>query len=225
MKSFLRTRSIRLVAALAVASGTAGLASLTALSTTSAQADPSSTTGLGRGGCRRHPGLLRGTERCRRPPTRPPRQFYTPLHSSAATDNTDHPVLRRLPRRVARPSTRAASPPRPAARPSTGPTPPPTASPPCGRDQRHRLGEHLGLVHQRRGQRDRPDRLRPGRPGPEDRGHLLTFIPYGRDAVALSSYFDHGDGALNTLTTAQLKSHLLEHHRPPPSAVTPSKPA
>ena len=44
MKSFLRTRSIRIVAALAVASGTAGLASLTALSGASAQADPLSTT-------------------------------------------------------------------------------------------------------------------------------------------------------------------------------------
>ena len=45
MKSFLRTRSIRIVAALAVASGTAGLASLTALSATpSAQADPLSAT-------------------------------------------------------------------------------------------------------------------------------------------------------------------------------------
>ena len=44
MKFSLRTRSIRIVAALAVASGTAGLASLTALSGPSAQADPLSTT-------------------------------------------------------------------------------------------------------------------------------------------------------------------------------------
>jgi hypothetical protein len=43
MKSFLPRRGIRLAAALAVASGTAGVASLTTL-VTSAQADPSATT-------------------------------------------------------------------------------------------------------------------------------------------------------------------------------------
>ena len=32
------------------------------------------------------------------------------------------------------------------------------------------LGEHLGVVHRHPGQRHRPDRLRPGRPGTEDVG-------------------------------------------------------
>ena len=43
MKPFLRRRSIRIVAGLAIASGTVGVASLTAV-TTQAQADPSSQT-------------------------------------------------------------------------------------------------------------------------------------------------------------------------------------
>ena len=41
--------------------------------------------------------------------------------------------------------------------------------------------------------------------GPKTTGSLLTFIPYGRDAVAVL-VFDHNDGALASLTTAQLKS-------------------
>ena len=45
MKPFLRNRSIRLAASLAIVLGTAGVASLTALSTTQASADPASVTG------------------------------------------------------------------------------------------------------------------------------------------------------------------------------------
>ena len=59
MKPFLRNRSIRLAASLAIVLGTAGVASLTALSTTQASADPASVTGYVGVGCRCHPGLLR----------------------------------------------------------------------------------------------------------------------------------------------------------------------
>jgi hypothetical protein len=41
--------------------------------------------------------------------------------------------------------------------------------------------------------------------GPKTGGAVLTFAPFARDAVAYL-YFDHGDGNLNALTTAQLKS-------------------
>jgi hypothetical protein len=41
--------------------------------------------------------------------------------------------------------------------------------------------------------------------GPKTTGSTLTFIPYGRDAVAYL-FYDHGDGLLNSLTTAQLKA-------------------
>ena len=39
--------------------------------------------------------------------------------------------------------------------------------------------------------------------GPKSAGTTLTFVPYGRDALGILIY-DHGDRALNTLTTAEL---------------------
>ena len=88
MKSFLRTRSIRIVAALAVASGTAGLASLTALSATpSAQADPlsaSAEVGVGADVTQDVFDALSGASA----PNSANTNFYTPLHAGAAENNT-----------------------------------------------------------------------------------------------------------------------------------------
>ena len=204
MKFFLRTRSIRIVAALAVASGTAGLASLTALSGASAQADPLSTTaevGVGADVTQDVYEALSGAGA----PNTATTTFYTPLHADGGQRQHDDPVLRRLPagRLDPQPGLHHHQDRRPVLRPAQ--LHHQRHRRPQRGDQRLGLGEHLGLVHQRSGQRDRPDRLRPGRPGPEDRGHVLTFAPFARDAVAYL-YFDHGDGNLNALTTAQLKS-------------------
>ena len=87
MKSFLRTRSITVVAALAVASGTAGLASLTALSGPSAQADPLSTTaqvGVGADVTQDSFDALSGASA----PNSATTHFFTPLHAASADGNT-----------------------------------------------------------------------------------------------------------------------------------------
>ena len=87
MKFFLRTRSIRIVAALAIASGTAGLATLTALSGPSAQADPLSTTaeiGVGADVTQDLYDALSGASAANTAST----TFFTPLHTDAANDNT-----------------------------------------------------------------------------------------------------------------------------------------
>jgi len=39
--------------------------------------------------------------------------------------------------------------------------------------------------------------------GPKSGGTTLTFVPFGRDALGILIY-DHGDGAINSLTTAEL---------------------
>ena len=85
MKFFLRTRSIR-VAALAVVSGTAGLASLTALSGPSAQADPVSTTAEVGVGADVPQDVFDGLTGASAPGTATT-QFFTPLHASTANDN------------------------------------------------------------------------------------------------------------------------------------------
>ena len=97
MKSFLRTRSITVVAALAVASGTAGLASLTALSGPSAQADPLSTTaqvGVGSDVTQDSFDALSGASAPNSATT-----TSSPRCTGQRRWQHDHPVLRRLPRR------------------------------------------------------------------------------------------------------------------------------
>ena len=108
MKFFLRTRSITIVAALAVASGAAGLASLTALSGPSAQADPLSTTaevGVGADVTQDVFDGLSGASA----PNSATTNFFTPLHANSANDNTTIHSFDAFPP-AARPSTRAASP-------------------------------------------------------------------------------------------------------------------
>jgi hypothetical protein len=87
MKSFLRTRSIRIVAVLAIAAGTAGVASLTALSGPSAQADPLFTTaevGVGADVTQDVYEAFSGASA----PNSSATQWFTPLHSLAADNNT-----------------------------------------------------------------------------------------------------------------------------------------
>ena len=90
MKSFLRTRTTRVIAALAVVTGTAGLASLTALTTLSgpsAQADPLFTNaeiGVGADVTQDLFDALSGASA----PNTATTQFFTPLNSGSANDYT-----------------------------------------------------------------------------------------------------------------------------------------
>jgi hypothetical protein len=86
MRTFLRSRGIRLIAALAIATGTAGVASLTALSTTQASADPASVTGyvgVGADVTQDFFDSLSGADGANSPTA----QFFTPITSSSATDD------------------------------------------------------------------------------------------------------------------------------------------
>ena len=98
MRTFLRNRGIRLIAALAIATGTAGVASLTALSTTQASADPASVTGhvgVGSDVTQDFFDSLSGADGANSPTA----TFYTPLHLFQWHRQRGHPFLRRLPGR------------------------------------------------------------------------------------------------------------------------------
>ncbi len=205
MKPFLRNRSIRVAAALAIVMGTAGMASLTALST-QAQADPTAVSGyvgVGADVTQDFFDSLSGASA----PDSTTTQFFTPLASSSATDNRIIQSFDAFPSggSTLNPgciTTKFGGPAfdRPnsstngisalvAAINGTG-WENPTASQSCT----HAEVSMTGQIDFSRAAR-----------GPKSTGSLLTFIPYGRDAVGVL-VFDHGDGALNNLTTAQLKS-------------------
>ena len=206
MKTFLRNRGIRLIAALAIATGTAGLASLTALSTTPASADPSSVTGyvgVGADVTQDFFDSLSGAGQ----PDSANTQFYTPLASSPASNSRTIQSFDAFPTggSTLNPgciTTKFGGPTfdRPnsttngisalvAAINGTG-WENPIAAQSC-------TGAEVSMTGQ-------VDFARAAR-GPKTSGSLLTFIPYGRDAVSVL-VFDHGDGVLNSLTTAQLTS-------------------
>src|ERR1700722_16944586 len=129
MKAGPALKGVRMAAVAAVARGTWGVASLI-VATGPAQADPASTTafvGVGADvtqdlyaaytGASPAPGYSTATT-----------NFFTPLHSSAATDNYTIASFDAQPL-GGPPRPRGASPPKPAARRSTGPTAPRRASP------------------------------------------------------------------------------------------------
>ena len=205
MKFFLRTRSIRIVAALAVASGTAGLASLTALSGPSAQADPLSTTaeiGVGADVTQDLYDALSGASA----PNTATTHFFTPLAADAANDNTTIESFDAFP--------------------SGGSTLNPgcittkTGGPSFDRPNSTTNGiAALNAEISGSGWEDTTNTsctnakvnvvgqfnfARAAR-GAKSGGSVLTFAPFARDAVAYI-YFDHSDGnaTLPDLTTAQL---------------------
>jgi hypothetical protein len=205
MKFFLRTRSIRIVAALAVASGTAGLASLTALSGPSAQADPVSTNAEVGVGADVLQDVFEGLSGAAAPNTTST-QFFLPIHSGGGSDNTTIESFDAFP--------------------SGGSTLTPgcittkTGGPAFDRpnsttngitalsDEVNGVGwedtSNTSCTNALVSLTGQIDFARAAR-GPKSGGTTLTFAPFARDAVAYL-YFDHGDGALNSLTTAQLKS-------------------
>jgi hypothetical protein len=204
MKSFLPRRGIRLVAALAVALGTAGVASLTTLST-SAQADPSATTayvGVGADVTQDYWEAVSGAAQ----PDSPTTAFYTPVHSSSATDNRTVQSFDAFPAggttvNAGCITTLFGGPSfdRPNST-TNGITALLDAINGTGWEDTTNTSctntpvNVTGQINFARAAR-----------GPKTTGTTLTFIPYGRDALGVL-VFDHGDGVLNSLSTAQLKA-------------------
>lgn len=204
MKSFLRTRSIRIVAALAVASGTAGLASLTALSSTpSVQADPLSTTaeiGVGSDVIQDVFDGLSGAAA----PNSSTTTFLPLLHALPAENNTTIESFDAFPQggSTLNPGciiTKAGGPSFDRPNSTTAGIAALNAAI-SGSGWENSSGSCTNALVNVTGQINFARAAR----GPKTTGDVLTFLPFARDAVAYL-FYDHGDNALNTLTTAQLK--------------------
>lgn len=206
MKAVPVRRGVRIAAVAAVVSGTLGVASLI-VATGPAQADPASTTalvGVGAdvtqdlfsaytGAAGGPPGLSSTTG------------FYTPLHSSSATDNytiasfdaQPYGGLTTLPGCI---TTKAGGP--SFDRPNST-----TAGVLALLDSvtdvgyENSSGSCTNALVSVTGQIDFARAAR----GPKGSGTTLTWIPYAQDGLGVL-YFDHGDGHLNSLTTAELKA-------------------
>jgi hypothetical protein len=203
LKSFLRTRSIRIVAALAVASGTAGLASLTALSATpSAQADPLAATarvGVGADVTQDVFDALSGAAA----PGTATTNFYTPLHTGGGLDNVTIQSFDAFPTggSTLNPgciTTKTGGP--SFDRPNST-----TAGIAAlnaeidGDGFENTSASCTNSVVNVTGQFDFARAAR----GPKTGGSVLTFAPFARDAVGYL-YFNNGGTAPSALTRAQL---------------------
>jgi hypothetical protein len=204
MKPSLRTRGIRLAAALAILCGTAGLASLTMLGT-QAQADPVSTTGyvgVGSDVTQDFFDSLSGASA----PDSTTTNFYTPLHTASTDDNRVVQSYDAFPEggSTLNPgciTTTAAGNTFDRPNSSTAGIAALNAEIAGGNSWENTTGSCTGAEVNVSGQIQFARSAR----GPKTTGSTLTFIPYGRDALGIL-IFDHGDGVLNDLTTAQLNT-------------------
>jgi hypothetical protein len=204
MKPSFRSRGTRVAAALAVLCGTAGLASLTALGT-QAQADPVSTTGyvgVGSDVTQDFFDSLSGAAA----PDSSTTTFFTPLHTSASQDNRVVQSFDAFPAggSTLNPgciTTTFGGPAFDRPNSSTAGINALLAAINGGNSWENSSASCTGAEVNVTGQINFARSAR----GPKTSGSTLTFIPYGRDATAIL-VDDHGDGNLNTLTTAQLKS-------------------
>ena len=207
MKSFLRTRTTRVIAALAVVTGTAGLASLTALTTLSgpsAQADPLFTNaeiGVGADVTQDLFDALSGASA----PNTATTQFFTPLNSGSANDYTTIASFDAFPQggSTITPgciTTKTGGPSFDRPSSTTNGIAALNASI-SGSGFDNPSGSCTNALVSTTGQINFARAAR----GSKTSGTTLTFIPYARDAVGVL-YFDHGDHALDTLSTATLKA-------------------
>src|ERR1700678_1422410 len=204
MKSFLRTRGIRILAALSIAAGTAGIASLTALSGSSAQADPLFTTaevGVGADVTQDPYEAYSGAPA----PNTASTQWFTPLHSTAADLNTTIVSFDAYPQggTTTNPGCITTE--------TGGPSFDRPNSTTAGLAALNDLvtgagfentsGSCTGATVVLTGQINFARAAR----GEKTAGSNLTFIPFARDAVAYM-YYDStsGDTPLSSLTKAQL---------------------
>jgi hypothetical protein len=204
MKPTLRNRGTRVAAALAVLCGTAGLASLTALGT-QAQADPVSVTGYVGVGSDVTQDFFDSLSGAAAPDT-PTTTFFTPLHTSATEDNRVVQSFDAFPTggSTLNPgciTTTFGGPSFDRPNSSTNGIAALLAAVNGGNSWENPSASCTNAEVNVTGQINFARSAR----GPKTSGSTLTFIPYGRDATAILIY-DHGDGALNDLTTAQLKS-------------------
>jgi ABC-type phosphate transport system substrate-binding protein len=204
MKSFLRTRSIRIVAALSIAAGTAGVASLTALSGPSAQADPLFTTAEVAVGADVTQDVYQAYAGASAPNTATTK-WFTPLHSTAGDLNTTIVSFDAYPQggTTTNPGCITTEPGGPSFdRPNST-----TAGLAAlndlvtGAGFENTSGSCTGATVVLTGQINFARAAR----GEKVAGSNLTFIPFARDAVAYM-YYDstNGDTTLSSLTKAQL---------------------
>ncbi len=204
MKRFPSKRGTRIVAALAVASGTLGLASIVGLSS-SAQADPawtSSYVGVGADVTQDLYAGLAGVSPA--PPYTGTPNYFTPLHTDAADGS------RTISSFDANPFGGTTVSPGGIATKLGGPTFDRPNSTTAGlaalvaEDQgtgwQNSTGSFTGKPVVVTGQFDFARAAR----GPKTAGSILTFIPFGRDALGVLIY--NGGGHLTSLSTAQLNS-------------------
>ena len=204
MKTFLRNRGIRLIAALAIAAGTAGVASLTALSTTQASADPASVTGyvgVGADVTQDFYDSLSGADGANSPTA----TFYTPITSSSTTDDE---VIDSY---DAFPSGGSTVNPGCITTKFGGPSFDRPNSSTAGIGALYDAVTDAGwenssasCTHATVNVEGEIDFARSAR-GPKTSGSTLTFIPYGRDGLGILVYSPVNSG-LDSLSTANLQT-------------------
>jgi hypothetical protein len=198
-------KGVRVATALALASGTAGLATLVSFTST-AQADPSFVSGyVGVGADVTQDAYAAFSGASPAPPSSATINYFQPIHSSAATNN------RTIDSFDANPSggttvnpgcitTKAGGPSFDRPNSTTAGLAALLASV-TGSGFVNTSGSCTGTAVSTTGQIDFARAAR----GPKTSGTTLTFIPFARDALGIV-YYDHSTGHAATLTTAQLTS-------------------
>ncbi len=202
MRSLSRLSTVGVATALAVVSGTAGLATLVSLSS-SAQADPSFVSAYAGVGADVTQDLYAGLSGASPAPPAGNTTFFTPLHSSSATNN------RTIDSFDASPAGGTTVNPGCITTKLGGPSfdrPNSTTAGIAallaavnGTGFQNTSASCTGTAVNVTGQVDFARAAR----GPKSSGSTLTFVPYGRDALGIIEY-DHSTGHLATLTTAEL---------------------
>jgi hypothetical protein len=204
VKRFPSKKSIRIAAALAVASGTLGLASIVGLSS-SAQADPAWTSSYVGVGADVTQDVFAGLGGTSPAPPSAVTHFFTPLHADAGDGNTTISSF------DANPPGGSTTAPGCVTTKLNGPAfdrPNSTTNGIAalvaavnGTGWQNTSATCTGKAVNVTGQIDFARAAR----GVKTAGTLLTFIPYARDALGLL-VFDHGTNHLSSLTTGQLLS-------------------
>ena len=202
LRTFTRLGTLRVATAVAVVSGTAGLATLTALGA-SAQADPSFVSAYAGVGADVTQDIYAGISGASPAPPASNSNFYLPIHSSGATNNKTINSF------DAAPSGGTTLNPGCITTKLGGPSfdrPNSTTNGIAaliaavnGSGWQSASASCTGAPVNVTGQIDFARAAR----GPKSSGTTLTFVPFARDAVGVIE-FDHGTGHLATLTTAQL---------------------
>jgi hypothetical protein len=202
LRSLTRLRSVRVATALAIVSGTAGLATIAAVAT-SAQADPSFVSAYAGVGADVTQDVYAGLSGASPAPPATNSSFWIPIHSSAATNNKTIDSFDAAPAggTTVNPgcvTTKLGGP--SFDRPNST-----TAGIAAlldavnGTGWQNTAASCTGATVSVTGQIDFARAAR----GPKSSGSTLTFVPFARDALGVVKY-DHSSGHLATLTTAQL---------------------